>query len=88
MFHVGKQKHIHLVILAILCLVPWSGFGPEKNMPGHGKGSKGKGKAKSHSSRAGLQFPVSRVFRLLRKGYYYSYYAKRIGALEPVVLMK
>lgn len=36
-------------------------------MSGRGKG-KAKAKAKSRSSRAGLQFPVSRVHRLLRKG--------------------
>ena len=37
---------------------------------GRGKGGKAKtiGKAKSRSSRAGLQFPVGRLHRLLRKG--------------------
>nr|CAH7735290.1 unnamed protein product [Callosobruchus chinensis] len=35
---------------------------------GRGKGGKVKGKAKSRSSRAGLQFPVGRIHRLLRKG--------------------
>ena len=36
-----------------------------------GKGAKAKtgGKAKSRSSRAGLQFPVGRLHRLLRKGW-------------------
>ena len=34
------------------------------------------GKAKSRSSRAGLQFPVGRIHRLLRKGNY----AERVGA--------
>jgi histone H2A len=48
----------------------------------------GKGKAttkaasKSRSSRAGLQFPVGRVHRLLRKGNY----AQRVGAGAPVYL--
>ncbi|CAH1384314.1 unnamed protein product [Tenebrio molitor] len=37
-------------------------------MSGRGKGGKVKGKAKSRSSRAGLQFPVGRIHRLLRKG--------------------
>jgi hypothetical protein len=39
-------------------------------MSGRGKGGKAKtgGKAKSRSSRAGLQFPVGRLHRLLRKG--------------------
>ena len=44
-------------------------------MSGRGKGGKVKGKAKSRSSRAGLQFPVGRIHRLLRKGNY----AARVG---------
>ncbi|KRX62767.1 Histone H2A, partial [Trichinella sp. T9] len=51
-------------------------------MSGRGKGGKVKGKAKSRSSRAGLQFPVGRIHRLLRKGNY----AERIGAGAPVYL--
>jgi len=51
-------------------------------MSGRGKGGKSKGKAKSRSSRAGLQFPVGRVHRLLRKGNY----AKRVGAGAPVYM--
>ena len=51
-------------------------------MSGRGKGGKVKGKAKSRSSRAGLQFPVGRIHRLLRKGNY----AKRVGAGAPVYL--
>ncbi|KAG8507264.1 Histone H2A type 1-C [Galemys pyrenaicus] len=40
-------------------------------MSGRGKqGGKARAKAKSRSSRAGLQFPVGRVHRLLRKGNY------------------
>ena len=41
-----------------------------------------KGKSKSRSSRAGLQFPVGRIHRLLRKGNY----AERVGAGAPVYL--
>ena len=52
------------------------------NMSGRGKGGKAKGKAKSRSSRAGLQFPVGRIHRHLRKGNY----AQRIGAGAPVYL--
>ena len=37
-----------------------------ESMSGRGKGGKVKGKAKSRSSRAGLQFPVGRIHRLLR----------------------
>jgi len=40
------------------------------------------GKAKSRSSRAGLQFPVGRIHRMLRKGNY----AERVGAGAPVYL--
>ncbi|GBP94795.1 Histone H2A [Eumeta japonica] len=46
------------------------------------KGGKVKGKAKSRSNRAGLQFPVGRIHRLLRKGNY----AERVGASAPVYL--
>ena len=51
-------------------------------MSGRGKGGKVKGKAKSRSNRAGLQFPVGRIHRLLRKGNY----AQRVGAGAPVYL--
>uniref|UniRef100_UPI0035900FD9 histone H2A.J-like n=1 Tax=Myxine glutinosa TaxID=7769 RepID=UPI0035900FD9 len=52
-------------------------------MSGRGKtGGKVRVKTKSRSSRAGLQFPVGRVHRLLRKGHY----ADRIGAGAPVYL--
>ncbi|KAL7838802.1 hypothetical protein AOLI_G00272060 [Acnodon oligacanthus] len=43
-------------------------------------GGKARAKAKTRSSRAGLQFPVGRVHRLLRKGNY----AERVGAGAPV----
>ena len=54
-------------------------------MSGKGKGGRGKGKggkAQSRSSRAGLQFPVGRVARYLRKGRY----AARVGGGAPVYL--
>ncbi|XP_075062131.1 histone H2A type 1-like [Mixophyes fleayi] len=52
-------------------------------MSGRGKqGGKTRAKAKTRSSRAGLQFPVGRVHRLLRKGNY----AHRVGAGAPVYL--
>ncbi|KAF6023806.1 hypothetical protein EB796_017908 [Bugula neritina] len=51
-------------------------------MTGRGKGGKAKGKSKTRSSRAGLQFPVGRIYRLLRKGNY----AERVGAGAPVYL--
>ena len=51
------------------------------NMTGT-KGGKSKGKAISRSSRAGLQFPVGRIHRFLRKGNY----GERVGAGAPVYL--
>ena len=59
-------------------------------MPGKGKsavvgGAKGGklgGKKKTRSSRAGLQFPVGRITRLLKKGNY----SQRVGAGAPVYL--
>jgi histone H3/H4 len=69
----------------------WQGFGKcwhseckriANIMSGRGKGGKVKGKSKSRSSRAGLQFPVGRIHRLLRKGNY----AERVGAGAPVYL--
>jgi len=54
-------------------------------MTGKGKGGRGKGaggKSMSRSKRAGLQFPVGRISRFLRKGRY----GKRIAAGAPVYL--
>ena len=51
-------------------------------MSGRGKGAKSGQKSKTRSSRAGLQFPVGRVHRFLRKGNY----AQRVGAGAPVYL--
>jgi histone H2A len=55
-------------------------------MSGKGKGGRGKGKSGgksvTRSARAGLQFPVGRVSRFLRKGRY----AARVGGGAPVYL--
>ena len=51
-------------------------------MSGRGKGGKVKAKAVSKSVRAGLQFPVSRVHRLLKRGNY----SKRTGSGAGVYL--
>ncbi|MGH0191811.1 UNVERIFIED_CONTAM: hypothetical protein FKN15_076633 [Acipenser sinensis] len=52
-------------------------------MSGRGKKlAKPKAETKSRSSKAGLQFPVGRIHRLLRKGNY----AERIGSGAPVYL--
>ncbi|MCP4280121.1 MAG: hypothetical protein GY776_08955, partial [Alteromonas sp.] len=53
-----------------------------KIMAGRGKGSKIKLWRRSRTSRAGLNFPVGRVHRLLRKGNY----SARVGAGAPVYL--
>ena len=51
-------------------------------MSGRGKGGKKGSKSKSRSERAGLQFPVGRVHRFLKKGNY----ASRIGGGAPIYL--
>ncbi|XP_041066152.1 histone H2A-like [Carcharodon carcharias] len=52
-----------------------------KVMFGRGKtGGKGRAKAKTHSSRAGLQFPVGCIHQLLRKSHYAEYV--RAGVIE------
>jgi len=51
-------------------------------MSGRGKGGKAKAKARSRTSRAGLQYPVGRIHRLLRKGNY----GERVGSGAPVYL--
>ena len=47
-----------------------------------GKGGRGGKKSESRSSKAGLQFPVGRMSRFLKKGKY----ATRVGAGAPVYL--
>lgn len=51
-------------------------------MTGRGKGKAQGTKSKTRSSRAGLQFPVGRIHRFLRRGNY----AERVGAAAPVYL--
>ena len=51
-------------------------------MSGRGKGKTAGKKAVSRSSKAGLQFPVGRIARYLKKGKY----ASRVGAGAPVYL--
>jgi len=52
-------------------------------MAGKGKGGRGSGKkGVSRSSKAGLQFPVGRISRFLKKGRY----AARVGSGAPVYL--
>ncbi|KAH6562955.1 hypothetical protein BASA50_006108 [Batrachochytrium salamandrivorans] len=56
--------------------------GKGKSSTDKSKSAASSGAAKSRSARAGLQFPVGRVHRLLRKGNY----AQRVGAGAPVYL--
>ncbi|KAF9010096.1 histone-fold-containing protein [Cyathus striatus] len=58
-----------------------SGKGKAGKSGGKASGS-GDSKAQSRSAKAGLQFPVGRVHRLLKKGNY----AQRVGAGAPVYL--
>ncbi|KAG5220120.1 histone H2A [Salix suchowensis] len=53
-----------------------------KSKSGKAAGGEGASKSQSRSSKAGLQFPVGRVHRLLKKGNY----AQRVGAGAPVYL--
>ena len=52
-------------------------------MSGRGKGKTAGKKQVSRSSKAGLQFPVGRIARYLKKGKF----ANRIGAGAPVYLV-
>ena len=47
-----------------------------KSKSGKASGAEASGKTQSRSAKAGLQFPVGRVHRLLKKGNY----AQRVGA--------
>ena len=53
-------------------------------MSGRGKGKTAGKKQVSRSSKAGLQFPVGRIARYLKKGKF----ATRIGAGAPVYLVR
>ena len=55
-----------------------SGKGSGKSKSGKAAGE-GAAKGQSRSAKAGLQFPVGRVHRLLKKGNY----AQRVGAGAP-----
>lgn len=55
-----------------------SGKGSGKSKSGKAA-SEASGKSQSRSAKAGLQFPVGRVHRLLKKGNY----AQRVGAGAP-----
>lgn len=83
---VASWPGINSLTLTVQCFILVFVFTEQQatvlTMSGRGKGGKAKGKSKTRSSRAGLQFPVGRIHRLLRKGNY----AERIGAGAPVYL--
>jgi len=56
-----------------------SGKGKAGKSGGKAAGGSGDSKSQSRSAKAGLQFPVGRVHRLLKKGNY----AQRVGAGAP-----
>jgi hypothetical protein len=56
-----------------------SGKGGKSGKSGSGKASSSETKSQSRSAKAGLQFPVGRVHRLLKRGNY----AQRVGAGAP-----
>ena len=63
-------------------LLPIRSLFPPPAGKGKGKGGRGSGKSVSSSSKAGLQFPVARVGRYLKKGGY----ASRVGVGAGVYL--
>ena len=76
-----QQFHLNLDISRPLS-TPFQTNQPSfATMSGRGKGKSAK-KAVSKSAKAGLQFPVGRVARFLKKGKY----AERVGAGAPVYL--
>lgn len=60
-----------------------SGKGGKSGKTGGKSGGGESGKSQSRSARAGLQFPVGRVHRLLKKGNY----AQRVGAGAPGIFL-
>ena len=56
-----------------------SGKGKAGKSGGKAAGGESSSKSQSRSAKAGLQFPVGRVHRLLKKGNY----AQRVGAGAP-----
>ena len=57
----------------------WLGFRVDSGKSASGKAGAEGSKSQSRSAKAGLQFPVGRVHRLLKKGNY----AQRVGAGAP-----
>ena len=65
--------------MIVVILTPFAG----KSGKSAGGKAGGEGKTQSRSAKAGLQFPVGRVHRLLKKGNY----AQRVGAGAPGIYL-
>jgi len=65
--------------MAVICKISDSFSGKAGKSASGGKISGGDSKSQSRSAKAGLQFPVGRVHRLLKRGNY----AQRVGAGAP-----
>lgn len=68
-----------LTLISFIINMSGKGSGKAKGGKGKASGSGDGGKQMSRSAKAGLQFPVGRIHRLLRKGNY----AQRVGAGAP-----
>ncbi len=83
----SDYKYFERIISVIICdsdfnfCYPLTSNLNFNKMSGRGKGGKGSS-SKTRSSRAGLQYPVGRIHRLLKNGSY----AERIGAGASVYL--
>ena len=76
----AARTHIqHLFLTFILSSITMSGKVGGKSKSGKASGAEGSSKSQSRSAKAGLQFPVGRVHRLLKRGNY----AQRVGAGAP-----
>ena len=69
----------HRGVLTANVLIQTALAGKSGKSTSGGKSSGEPGKSQSRSAKAGLQFPVGRVHRLLKKGNY----AQRVGAGAP-----
>merc|ERR1712080_308776 len=78
----GQIKNIKLHIVTDIKKVKLLETLDKNTMSGRGKGGKSKSKSRTRSSRAGLQFPVGRIHRFLKRGHY----GDRIGGGSPVYL--
>ena len=76
--HQPITRNSYLIYQLQLLTMTGKGKGGKSGKSGKGKG----GKAVSKSSKAGLQFPVGRLARMLRKGRY----SQRVGAGAPVYM--